>query len=91
MRAKEAYLNPRFFLTRAILYFAVWMALATLVRHRPRLVSAVGLIALGLSTSFAAFDWLMSLSPAWSSTVYGLYYFVGGMLANAAFSTLVWQ
>jgi hypothetical protein len=35
---------------------------------------------LGLTLTFAAFDWLMSLTPAWFSTIYGLYYFAGGFL-----------
>ena len=28
--------------------------------------------------SFASFDWMMSLAPAWYSTIYGVDYFAGG-------------
>jgi len=34
-------------------------------------------IGFGLTTSFAAFDWIMSLSPAWFSTMFGVYFFAG--------------
>jgi hypothetical protein len=49
-----------------------------------RRVSAVGLVVLGLTLTFAAFDWLMSLEPTWYSTVYGVYVFAGGFLAALA-------
>jgi len=31
--------------------------------------------------SFAAFDWLMSLSPTWFSTVFGVYFFAGSFVS----------
>ena len=34
-------------------------------------VSAVGLVLLVVTTTFAAFDWLMSLEPEWFSSVFG--------------------
>ncbi len=40
-----------------------------------------GLVALGLVISLAAWDWLMSLEPAWYSNLYGVYIFTGGLLA----------
>lgn len=43
--------------------------------RRLRLPSAGGLVAFALTVSFAAIDWLMSLSPAWCSTVYGVDYY----------------
>jgi hypothetical protein len=32
-------------------------------------------ILFGLTTTFAAFDWIMSLNPAWFSTMFGVYFF----------------
>lgn len=99
LEAKRIYLNVPFFLLRAVLYFAVWIATSLLLRHwsvrqemqsmerparRTRALSAGGLPAVGLTLSFAAFDWLMSLSPAWFSTIYGLYYFAGAFLGALA-------
>ena len=55
-------------------------------------VSAAGLIVLALTLSFAAFDWFMSLSPAWYSTIYGVDYFAGGMVGALALLavTIAW-
>lgn len=46
--------------------------------------SAGGLPLLALTQSFASFDWLMSLSPAWTSTIYGVYWWAGGVVAAIA-------
>jgi len=35
-------------------------------------VSAGGLVAYGLTITFASFDWMMSLEPHWFSTIYGV-------------------
>ncbi|HEX4468231.1 MAG TPA: hypothetical protein VH080_01800, partial [Gemmatimonadaceae bacterium] len=49
--------------------------------RRLRRLSAGGLVAVGLTLTFASFDWLMSLEPTWYSTVYGVYVFAGGFVA----------
>jgi hypothetical protein len=41
----------------------------------------VGLLVCGFTLTYASFDWLMSLEPAWYSTIYGLYVFAGGALS----------
>lgn len=105
--AKHAYLNVPFFLVRAVVYLAVWVALGELLRRwslrqdatgdpaltgRQRALSAVGCIATGLTLTFASFDWLMSLSPVWYSTVYGVYVFGGAMVgALALLTVLAWR
>lgn len=90
--SKVAYLNVPFFMIRAVVYFAVWtglsiyMAKASLkqdqgdgvgILARMRGATAPALILYGLTVTFAAFDWLMSLSPHWFSTIFGVYYFAG--------------
>ncbi|MFT3711102.1 MAG: hypothetical protein QM817_26030 [Archangium sp.] len=57
--------------------------------HLIRKVCAGGLFLYGLTLSFGAVDWMMSLSPHWYSTIYGVYYFAASMLAFFAFVTLV--
>lgn len=57
--------------------------------RRLRISSALGLIAVGLTLTFAAFDWLMSMEPAWYSTIYGVYVFAGGFLAALALIAVV--
>jgi len=42
--------------------------------------------------TFAAFDWMMSLTPDWSSTIYGVIWFAGGMVgALALLAVLAWH
>jgi hypothetical protein len=101
---KAAYLNVPFFAARALVYFAIWTALAYLLsawsarldtardpRHAARLrgLSAVGLVVLSLTTTFAAIDWGMSLAPHWFSTIYGVLFIVSFTLTALAFTIVV--
>jgi hypothetical protein len=81
------YLTHGGFLLRAVLYFAVWFSLMWIfnrwsreqdvnredraLRRRFKLFSGPGIILYVLAMSFAAIDWVMSLSPHWASTIYG--------------------
>jgi len=59
--------------------------------RRLRRLSALGAIVVGLTFTFASFDWTMSLEPAWYSTIYGAYVFAGGFLAALALiAVLAW-
>lgn len=97
--AKRAYLNVPFFIVRAAIYFFIWTAFSLWLRHASirqdtdpsngpwrlqRRISAGGLPAVGLALTFASFDWMMSLSPAWWSSIYGVYYFSGAMVGAIA-------
>ena len=77
-----------FFLGRAVFYFAVWIFVASLLNTwsleldsgaEPAGVARGsaeprrrGLVLMGLTITFAAVDWAMSLSPHWFSTIYGV-------------------
>jgi hypothetical protein len=104
VHAKEAFLNPAFFWIRAVAYFAIWAGLATFFLRNSVAQDASGdraysarmqkwsgpaAILFGLSTTFAAFDWIMSLSPAWFSTMFGVYFFCGCALGGFAGMILV--
>jgi hypothetical protein len=85
------YLNRPFFLIRAVLCFAAWLWLAHGLRRRWRdpardvtRFAAAGLIAYLITVSVAAVDWIMSLVPAWHSSVFGLIVATGQLLAAAA-------
>ena len=56
------------------------------------MLSAGGLLAYGLTITFASFDWLMSLEPHWFSTIYGVLIIGGQGLSAMAFLivALVW-
>ena len=57
--------------------------------HLIRKVCAAGIPLYGITLSFGAIDWLMSLQPHWYSTIFGVYYFTSGILSFFAFSILI--
>lgn len=77
------YLNVPFFIARFVVYWICWIVVARMATRAPR-YSAAGLVILGLTMTFAAFDWMMSLTPAWASTIYGVYWFAGAMVGALA-------
>jgi hypothetical protein len=102
LRQKAAYLNPTGFVVRAAVYFAIWLGLGLALEralaradrgedtgHRSRTLSGPGLAFYGLAMTFAAIDWAMSLEPHWYSTIYGIVFVVGQVLATFAFTILV--
>ena len=104
LQAKAPYLNTSFFLVRAVLYFALWITLATVLNkmserydrtgdrrqvRRMRAVSGPGIVAYGMGMTFASVDWAMSLEPHWFSTIYGVMFIVGQGLATLAFAVIV--
>lgn len=56
---------------------------------RTRAFSAAMLPLFGLTVTFAAFDWLMSLEPEWFSSAYGVYYAAGSFVGGLALLTLL--
>lgn len=102
--SKSWYLNVSDFRWRAVLYFAVWIALAAVLGwlsrrqddkpdpaliKRMQAISAPGIILYVVAASFASYDWLMSLTPNWYSTMYGVWFVGGHGLATLAFVILV--
>ncbi len=95
---QQTYLTTGGFLGRAFLYFAIWGALVWLfnswsreqdqnpedraLRRRFKLMAGPGIILYILAMTFAAIDWVMSLSPHWASTIYG-FIFVGAQAITA--------
>jgi hypothetical protein len=92
----HVYLNTPFFIARWVVYWAVWIGIEASLRRardversgdieqanrRFRRAASAGLPLLALTMTFAAFDWLMSLTPDWQSSIYGVYWFAGGMVA----------
>ncbi len=84
LRHRHPYMNSTFFTVRAVLYFAVWITLISLLTKwsaqedagEARLdllerLSAPGLILYVFTLSFAMVDWTESLSVDWYSTMWG--------------------
>jgi hypothetical protein len=101
---KRPYLNVPFFGIRAIGYFVIWWLLSRYYLGRsvqqddsgdPALTvrmerwSGPSLILFGVTVTFASFDWLMSLEAQWFSTIFGLYFFSGSVIASLAAVILV--
>ncbi len=97
IQKKAAYLNISFFTVRQIFYFATWWVLSWWflktstkqdgtgdARLTPLMgkVAAGGLVLFALTETFWAFDWLMSLEPHWFSTMFGVYFFAGAVVAQ---------
>jgi hypothetical protein len=86
-------------LVRAVIYFACWILLSRFldswhqewdktgnprVRRAMRNLAGGGVVALAMTVTFATFDWVMSLEPAWESSIFGLLMIAGFMLTGWA-------
>jgi len=104
LQHKHLYLNVPFFIVRAAIYFAAWNAISYFlnawsleqdrnpdprIARKMQMLSAGGLVAYGLTITFASFDWLMSMEPHWYSTIYGVLILGGQALSAMAFLTIV--
>lgn len=104
MAAKEPYLNKPFFFGRAFFYFAAWIIISrklfrnsvdqdksgdTALTVSSQRAAPVALIFFALTTTFAAFDWLMSLEPTWISTIFGVNFFAQSIVSMFAVTILI--
>jgi hypothetical protein len=99
-----SYLNWRGFVMRGIIYFAIWGLIVFLLskwsaeQNQPpvrdnsarfKAVAGPGLIIYAFTITFAAIDWVMSIDPSWISTIYGLLFVAGQLLAGLSFAIVV--
>lgn len=104
LEAKAPYLNLAFFLIRAVIYAVVWVSLVRLMRgyslrqdrtgdkwitNRARRSSSWGMLLFALTTAFAGFDWLMGVDFRFFSTMWGVYFFAGGVFGAVAMLILM--
>jgi hypothetical protein len=59
------------------------------VSARLRRLAGPALILLALTQTFAAIDWIMSLTPHWYSTMFGVYFFAGSFVGFIALLSVV--
>jgi hypothetical protein len=98
------YLSVHGFIIRAAIYFAIWNVLSLLLTrwsaqqdHPPvrdnsskfKALSAPGLILYAFSITFAVIDWIMSIDATWISTIFGLSFLIGQVLAGLCFAVVV--
>ena len=100
----KTYLTVNGFIVRAAIYFAIWWALSFFLTkwsaeqdHPPmrdnsarfKALSGPGLILYGFTITFAVIDWIMSIDPRWISTIFGLSFLIGQVLAALCFAVVV--
>jgi hypothetical protein len=96
---RHAWLNWPFFVARAAVYLAGWLLLAFVLVHTSRRqdrdgdpaltrrnvrASAAFLVLFAVTFWLASSDWLGSLDPEWSSTIFAVYQFGGLFLGGLA-------
>ncbi len=104
LQSKAGYLNLIFFYARSVVYFAFFYFAARFYRnsssaqdtdgdpqHTVRMQKFSPLVTLlfAVIVTFFAFDYLMSLTPHWYSTIWGIYYFAGAIIGALCFMVLV--
>ena len=96
------YLNVPGFCIRAVIYFAGWWIIYSLLKRWSireeagtttpsqfvfiQNLSGFGIVFYGLTITFASIDWTMSLYPEWWSTVWGMLFMVGQVLTTFCFT-----
>jgi len=100
---KSPYLNETFFTIRYLVYFLVWGIFAffmtknslkqdeskeQLLTYKNSKLSAAFIPFFAITLTFYSIDFLMSTEPHWYSTIFGVYYFSGTVLAALSVLTL---
>jgi len=99
------FLNPFAFRMRSVVYYVIFGLLSYFIlrwsekllrdpedqatRSKIKALAAAGLILFAFTISFASIDWLMSLEPTWSSTVFGMVYAAAQVLGALSFVLLI--
>lgn len=101
---KAPYLNTTFFIIRIAVFLAVWIFFYYLITKNSRnqdvskdqtltkkniKISAIFIPLFAITITFTGIDWLMSLEPHWFSTIFGVYYFSGSVLAALSAVTII--
>jgi hypothetical protein len=104
VQAKTPYLNMPFFIIRMVFYFAGWGILSYLIRKyslkldedanldylkKIRLLSAIFIVFFAITSSTAAWDWIMSIDTHWYSTLFGWYVFSSLFVSGIAATILI--
>jgi len=103
LKGKSPYLNETFFIIRVFAVLAIWgLFYFLLIRNSNNqdktkdqlltkkniILSAIFIPFFAITITITAVDWLMSLEPHWFSTIFGVYFFSGSVVASLAAVTL---
>lgn len=104
LQGRHLYENDWAFITRQILFLAIWTWLAWCLRRwslqqdatadaaptrKARTLSGPGIVIYGLLGTFAAVDWIMSLERQWYSTMFAVILLIGQILTAYAFAVIM--
>lgn len=102
LKAKSPYLNIPFFLVRffavmVLLYLFYWLFIRNSRKQDVTsdqkltklnvIISALFMPVAAVGLTVLSVDWIMSLEPHWFSTIFGIYYISGTLLAGLAATT----
>jgi hypothetical protein len=104
-KMQVSWLTPGGFRIRAVIYFLVWCGLMLIfnfwsrqqdihredraLRRRFKMLAGPGIILYVFTLSFAAIDWVMSISPHWASTIYGFLFVAGELISSMALMVII--
>lgn len=103
LQGKAPYLNVTFFIIRTFVFIGLWALFYFIFIHNSRKqdttkdqlltkknirFSAIFILVFALTLTFTSIDFMMSLEPHWFSTIFGVYYFAGTVVAALAAITL---
>ncbi len=101
---KNLWLSPGFFVGRAVVFLLAWIYFARLMlnhsraqerdgalshTHATKKLSVLFLVVFAVTYCLASTDWIMSLTPHWFSTIFGIYTFSGMYCGGLAVLILV--
>lgn len=103
LQLKSSYLNQEFLIIRYFVFFALWFAFYKIIINNSvnqdlngdvkftksnSKWSAVFMPVFAFTLTFFSIDYIMSTEPHWYSTIFGVYYFSGTVLAALTTVTL---
>ena len=103
LNAKAPYLNVSFFIIRVFILIGLWsLFYFFFIRNSKKQdttkdqnlttinirLSAIFIPIFAITLTISAIDWLMSIEPHWFSTIIGVYFFAGTVIAALAAVTL---
>jgi len=103
LKSKAPYLNVPFFIIRVFVLIGIWSLFYFFFTRNSKKqdlnknqklttinirLSAIFIPIFAITISISAIDWLMSVEPHWFSTIFGVYFFAGTVVAALAAVTL---
>ncbi|GAA4346952.1 hypothetical protein GCM10023185_01670 [Hymenobacter saemangeumensis] len=100
---KSGFLNLPFYVARMVIYLGIWIYFSKRLRdlslaedlnggtayfHKSITVAAMFLVLFAVTSSMAAWDWVMSVDTHWFSTMFGWYVFASWWVSGIAGITL---